>query len=209
MVRDNGPGMDAAAQQRMFDPFYSTKVAGHGLGLSVVLGIVSSNEAAIAVNSQPGAGTVMTVLFPVSAMGDTDHAPIPREPIHSGEGRTILVVDDEKAVRELAANVLSSVGYRVVRAENGDAALDLLATHGSGIAAVLLDVTMPRRDGHSTLREIRKSHPELPVVFSSGAPLEPPAGDGFVRILTKPYTASTLARAVARALDGSFGGDNA
>jgi two-component system cell cycle sensor histidine kinase/response regulator CckA len=151
---------------------------------------------------------MITVLFPASTLGNAGDPPVAAQEVHSGGGGTILVVDDEKGVRELAANVLSSAGYRVLQAEDGVAALDLLAAHGSMIQAVILDVTMPLRDGHSTLREIRKSHPELPVVFSSGAPLEPPANDGFVRILPKPYTASTLSLAVARALNGFFGSDD-
>ncbi len=197
-IEDTGHGIDAAAVTSIFDPFYSTKSKGHGLGLSVVLGIVASHGAGIAVESS-GGGTRMTVLFPVheEVVSEAD-AVADDEPWPTGSG-TVLVVDDEEAVRLMAAATLADVGYRVVQAGDGDEALAVLAANRDAIRAVVLDVTMPRRDGYSTLAELRKAHPTLPVVLSSGKPMTIDA-DPHLALLPKPYTPPALARAVADAV---------
>jgi PAS domain S-box-containing protein len=195
-VRDTGHGVADEARQRIFDPFYSTKAASHGLGLSVVLGILSACGAAIEVDSSPR-GTTMTVLFPevgeggVGRRGEGEQRDWP-----AGDG-LVLVVDDESAVRCMAARVLTEAGYQVVEAEDGAAAVELLDRHAGGICAVLLDVTMPGMDGHQTLAELRKRAPELPVVLSSGRPIDRDDDDPLVRELQKPYPVEALVRAVA------------
>jgi PAS domain S-box-containing protein len=201
-VTDSGQGMLAELIPNIFDPFFSTKSAGHGLGLSTVLGIVSSHDAVIGVESEPGVGTTMEVLFPihegVSASREDVAAPSAWCP---GEG-TVLVVDDEISVRLVAVTALTDAGYEVIQACDGEQALASLRSRGQSIRAVVLDVTMPNRDGHSTLRELRKTHPELPVLLSSGeiTDVEIYQADARVRALHKPYTPVELTQAIAECL---------
>lgn len=198
-VADDGPGMDARTRSMVFDPFFTSKEGGHGLGLSAVLGIVRSHGAAIRVWSAPGRGTTFSVLFPIL---DRRRGAAPKAPDRPGTEHgfgMVLVVDDEQAVRDLAAAVLREAGYLVVEAADGDGALALLEESGNRFRAVLLDLTMPRRDGPSTLAEIRKRHPRLPVVLSSGRQRHPDLADGdaLVRWLGKPYSIVDLLKTVA------------
>lgn len=196
-VADDGPGVPPGVRDRIFDPFYTTKATGHGLGLSVVLGIVSSRGGAIAFDSAEGGGTRVTVLLPAMDRVAT------REPTESndqvwprGEG-VVLVVDDEAAVRKLLTSVLTAAGYQVVEADQGDAGLEMLSRHASSVRAAILDVTMPLRSGYEVLAELRKTHPRLPVWLSSGRAIEVPQHDSFLRVLAKPYSPLELLRALA------------
>jgi two-component system cell cycle sensor histidine kinase/response regulator CckA len=199
-VADDGPGMTAETLERIFDPFYSTKATGHGLGLSVVLGIAASNNAAIKVESRVGVGTTMTVLFPTYEAGTSvQPEPSPRSATTDVTG-TILVVDDQPAIRRLAANVLRNAGYEVLVAEDGAAALSVLGAHGGRLQAVVLDLGMPARSGRETLAELRKRYPHLPVVLSSGGVVRRIPADPFVRFLAKPYAPAQLTAVVAEAI---------
>jgi CheY-like chemotaxis protein len=205
-ITDTGQGIDTKVQPLIFDPFYSTKSAGHGLGLSAVLGIVSSHEAAIKVESALGEGTTVTLLFPAGASLAASGAVQTSDAPPRGEGR-VLVVDDEAAVRKMAALVLREAGYEVLEACDGEEALALVKTSGGSLHAVLLDVTMPKRDGCSTLAELRKTHPTLPVLLSSGklrVLTESQEQDPFLRLLHKPYLAEALVAAVADAIGCSM-----
>jgi len=197
-VADSGHGVAARDHHLLFDPFYSTKVSGHGLGLSVVLGILSSYGGAISVCSREGEGTTMTVLLPVYERDVTPRdADAGTEEWPTGEG-TVLVVDDELSVRHMIAGVLADAGYDVLQAGDGDEALAMFAQHAPSIRAVILDVTMPHRDGHDTLEKLRERDRRVPVLLSSGRPIELPAGDPFVRLLPKPYGPGEILRAIAR-----------
>lgn len=202
-VSDDGPGMDARTRSMVFDPFFTSKEGGHGLGLSAVLGIVRSHGGAVRVASTPGEGTTFTVLFPVMEQQPriypTDSKPAPGA---KGFG-TVLVVDDEHVVRDLASAVLREAGYFVVEAVDGDAALAALDEYGTRLRAVVLDLTMPRRDGLSTLAEIRKRYASLPVVLSSGRPYaaEVTDSDPMIRWLGKPYSIGELLSTVTEAAD--------
>ncbi len=202
-VTDTGCGMDPELVQRIFDPFFSTKSTGHGLGLSAVLGIVSAHDAVIGVGSQRGAGTTITVLFPVYEGAARERAQEPAEGRWRRGTGTVLIVDDEPAVRAVAATALTEAGYDVAEASDGDEALSVLGSVAGPIRAILLDVTMPSRDGYSTLAELRKTHPEVPVLLSSGLPTDLDAlrGDARVRLLRKPYSPSELTRAVAECVE--------
>jgi len=199
-VADDGPGVPPGVRDRIFDPFYTTKVTGHGLGLSVVLGILSSRGGGIAIDTTEGDGTRFSVLLPVAA-GATAGEPLSSNDLAwpKGDG-IVLVVDDEVAVRKLLTVVLTDAGYQVVEAEQGDAALKLLARHGPSVRAMVLDVTMPIRDGYEVLSELRKTHPRLPVWLSSGRAIEVSHHDPFLHVLTKPYAPVELLRALAEQL---------
>jgi PAS domain S-box-containing protein len=166
-VSDTGVGMDTGTLQRIFDPFFSTKFTGRGLGLAAVMGIVESHHGHIRLRSAPGEGTTFRILFP-AVLDSADVGP-PRVTATQWRGQgTVLVVEDEEGVREVVRRMLERLGFQVITAEDGIAALERLQAHQGAIAAVLLDLSMPRMTGQEALHEIRRLRPDVPVVLMSG-----------------------------------------
>jgi PAS domain S-box-containing protein len=206
-VSDSGEGMDEEIRKRIFEPYFSTKFAGRGLGLASVLGIVRGHRGGIKLATKPGGGTSFCVLLPPATR--TAHpapkADRPREaPVRGG---TILIVDDEEWVLELAREFLERGDFDVVTAGGGREALETLRGDlGKTIDAVVLDLTMPDLDGQETFLEIRTLLPDLPVVVASGFSEETTADrfppDAIAAFVRKPYEPEDLIDAVRIALGG-------
>ena len=175
-VRDSGAGMDPATQARVFEPFFSTKFTGRGLGLAAVLGIMRAHGGAIGVDSVRGRGTTFTLLFPASAKSREDEYLTPRSASPSAASPTstgtVLVVDDDETVREVAHQILERAGLQVLRAVDGQAALATFDAEGDQVDLVLLDVTMPVMSGAETLAALRARGWTGPVVLMSGYSLQ-------------------------------------
>ncbi|HEY6000124.1 MAG TPA: ATP-binding protein [bacterium] len=198
-VTDSGCGMDEQTLMRIFDPFFTTKQAGRGLGLASVIGIVRGHRGGIRVSSEPGTGTVFSVLLPVSAGTAERAAHEARPPATRPAGlprSRILVVDDEESVRRTAQAMLEESGFEVVTAEDGAAGVATFEAERGRLGAVLLDLTMPRMGGEEAFNEMHRIDPGVPVLLMSGfdeqesvARLEGRGLAGFVR---KPYRLQTL-----------------
>ena len=203
-VEDDGCGMDAETIGRIFDPFFTTKFTGRGLGLSAMLGIVRGHRAGIHVNSVPEHGTTFTLLFPASEATVALPA-LEAEPTLPISG-TVLVVDDEAIIRELARSSLEAAGIRVFEARDGLEAVEFFQSGKTAVDLVLLDMTMPRMGGAEAFRRIRQLHPTVKVLLTSGytqkesmeslADLPP---DGF---LQKPFRIRELVTMVRKLLGG-------
>jgi PAS domain S-box-containing protein len=200
-VRDRGHGMSAEVLERAFEPFYSTKPKGQGtgLGLATVYGIVTQAGGSIDIDSQPGGGTTVSVLFPACESRPPER---PRRVEPAGPpagGETILVVEDEDAVRRLTCRILSRQGYRVLEAPDGRHALSTWDRHGAEIDLLLTDVVMPGMSGKELAEEIG-----IEPVFMSGYTDDVVLRHGVegLRLVEKPFDAETLLSAVRSALDG-------
>ncbi|MFO0584313.1 MAG: ATP-binding protein [Anaeromyxobacter sp.] len=209
-VRDSGVGMDAALQARAFEPFFTTKPVGKGtgLGLSTCHGIVKQHGGEIELESAPGRGTTFRITLPGAAEEPeapaAATAPAAAAAARAPGAGTILLVEDEPLVRQLATRVLSAAGYAVVEAENGPGAL-ALARRLEGIDLLLTDVVMPGIGGRELRDRIVAEHPGVPVLFMSGYPALPGSDEplGFAPnevILPKPFTGEELLAKVAQTL---------
>lgn len=168
VVRDRGCGIKGQDLQKIFDPFYSTKESGHGLGLAAVLGIVKGHHGAITVDSELQQGTTVSVLLPASNRSETYVQPKSDDCPQRVVGQTILVVDDEPLVRTLVTDALRRFGYSVLTACDGREALEVYARDRERISAVLLDLTMPVMGGEETFEELLKLNPDLKIILTSG-----------------------------------------
>ncbi len=202
-VIDTGHGMDQQTQQHIFEPFFSTRGAGTGLGLATIYGIVKQNAGLIEVSSQPGLGTTFTILFPavqepIAASSAAAAAP-------PGGSEVVLLVEDEKMVRRLAKRILEQQGYGVISADSGAQALQLCAQREGAIDLLLTDVVMPEMNGRELCELLRERLPGLRTLYMSGYTDDIIADNGALyegtNLIKKPFTVEELAGKVREVLN--------
>ncbi len=204
-VADEGCGMRAAELENIFEPFFSTKFTGRGLGLAVVLGIVRAHEGVVTVESLQGRGSTFRVFLPVTVAPLSGAGEPPAVP-ELQAGGLVLLVDDETSVRTAGAKMLEQLGFTVREASDGPEALDLFRRHRDDVRCVVCDLTMPQMSGWDLLARLRTLRPGVPVILASGydkahamAGEHPEWPQVF---LGKPYTRQQLRDALAQALAG-------
>ncbi len=211
-VSDTGAGMDAETRGHAFEPFFTTKELGKGtgMGLATVYGIVTQSGGFVDLESEPGAGTTFRIYLPRAAAVPVEEERDP-EPESPTGTETLLLVEDDEAVRGFARRTLESLGYAVLEAENGVRALSLMDGSDSSVRLVVTDMVMPGMHGRELAERLRRARPDLPVLFVSGFPedwIEQGTGiDPDARFLPKPFSAPALAQAVRDAIDAPLPGD--
>ena len=205
-VSDNGVGMSAAVRARAFEPFFTTKSdqQGTGLGLATVYGIVKQSGGHVWVYSEPGEGTVFKLYFPRIESAAIEAITGVAEPVARGS-ETILVVEDEDALRSLTSRMLERHGYTVLQSRNGADALAFATTYPGTIHAVLTDVVMPQMSGRGLAERLRAVRPRAAVVFMSGYTDDDVLRRGMLeqgsRFLQKPFSTAGLLALIREALD--------
>jgi PAS domain S-box-containing protein len=204
-VKDTGSGIAEKDIEKVFDPFFTSKFTGRGLGLPVVLGVVRTHQGVVTVESKEGLGSVFRAFFPLSNQV-VPQLPekVSKAPAVSADG-VVLVVEDDDSVRKVAKIVLARLGHSVIEARDGIEALEVFQQHKAVIRLVLCDLTMPRMDGWATLAALRKLSPGIPVILTSGYDqAEVMAGDHTEwpqAFLGKPYQTMEVREAIRQALE--------
>ncbi len=203
-VTDTGTGIEAETRDRIFDPFFSTKATGRGLGLATTLGIVRGHKGAIELNAEVGAGTSIRLFFPASKPQKPQRTERTRNPSEwQGTGR-VLIADDEQSVRAVAGTLLKRRGFLVTEAEDGLRAVELFGANPDDYALVILDLTMPGLGGEATFNAIRELRSDIPVVLMSGYNEQEVSrifeNRGLAGFLQKPFRADELYATVVRTL---------
>lgn len=201
-IADTGTGMNKDTLRRAFEPFYTTKPVGEGtgLGLATVYEIVKKHGADIRLDSKPGAYTHVHIDFPVSTGRVAEHE-TRVTPVLRGSGETILLVEDETAIRDLAIALLKNAGYQVLTANDGQHAINIVTTYHGTIDLCLFDVIMPRLSGYQAYDRIRSAGNDIPVLFITGSTSRVENLRGQYPHLQKPFTGITLLAAVRKVLE--------
>lgn len=207
-VTDTGSGMDKTTLARVFEPFFTTKPVGKGtgLGLAMVYGIVKASGGHASVDSEPGRGTSFHLYFP--AVNEPEVAALPPSRLNNPVGtETVLLVEDEDGVRNLARQALEARGYRVLEASDGESAIQICKEHHGVIDLLLSDVVMPRMSGRELREHLASTHPDTRVIFTSGYTDDAIVRHGVLQaesdFLQKPFTIHALLRKVREVLDRS------
>ncbi len=204
-IEDNGKGMDGKTRRRLFDPFYTTKFQGRGLGMAAVFGIIRNHDGWIKVDSEIGRGTLITVYLPIA----TDvHVQEKKDEVPVAPGtETILLVEDEDIVVEITRKMMTRLGYQIRVAQNGEEAMRISDDPQVNFDLVLLDMKLPDMDAKDIFFSLKKAHPEIKVIIFSGYALDGPVqeildagADGFIQ---KPFSFSTLSSQLRAVLGNS------
>ena len=206
-VSDTGTGMDEQTKSKIFDPFFTTKEIGRGtgLGLSIVYGVVKQNNGQINVYSEVGKGTTFKIYFPLRAASTIDHRYSDITSSVQGGTETILIAEDDEVIRALSRQVLSELGYTVIEAADGEAALKLFQDNVDKVRLIITDVIMPKKNGRAFCDEAMKFNPSIKVIYTSGYPADLIEKEGVLwkemNFVSKPASPRTLARKVREVLD--------
>ncbi len=207
-ITDTGVGIDKSIHARIFEPFFTTKEKGRGtgLGLATAYGIVEHHGGLVNFTSEVGVGTTFTVYLPV--INRQVAPPRTESPRMPGGRETILIVDDERMIRELVKDILESKGYQVLTAPDGASAIELFQRRRSSIDLVILDMIMPGMSGIETMRKLKAIESEVKAILSSGFSEDERTREfidlGVKLFLQKPYRTEDLSNAVRRVLDGGW-----
>ena len=206
-VADTGCGMSNETYNRIFEPFYTTKFTGRGLGMSAVLGIIKTHNGALQLTSKPGKGTTFKIYLPVQikeCSGEESPQQIVSVP-WQGSG-TILLVEDEADIRFIAGEMMNDLGFTVIRATNGKEGLELFQKNAADIKLVFTDIGMPVMDGYQLFNELKTLRPDLPIIISSGfgdSDVESRiASEDIAGLISKPYSFDSLSDELKRVVEG-------
>ncbi len=203
-VTDTGCGIARQDIGKIFDPFFSTKGADRGLGLSTVLGFLRGCDGAATVESEPGRGSVVRVFLPLASAGPLQQPAETSPAMEGGAGSTVLLVEDDDAVRRLASGMLTCLDFNILEAKDGVEAVKVFRKHRDEIRCVLCDLAMPRMDGWETLEALRKLAPGIPFILISGYSeshvMKSPHAEQPQVFLKKPYGLRDLKEAIRRSL---------
>jgi PAS domain S-box-containing protein len=204
-VSDSGCGMDEETQKRIFEPFYTTKSTGRGLGMSAICGIIKSHDGILYLNSTPGVGTTFKVYFPIPDVADSAETSPSVSESFDRESGTILLVEDEQVLRSMGIDLLETLGFSAINAQDGHEALKIYRERGSEIDLVLLDLIMPDMGGIEAYRELRAINPELPIIICSGYSIESVSdvieNDRNASFTSKPYIPNELRNLMLRMIN--------
>jgi len=202
-VSDTGIGMSKQTINRIFEPFFTTKFTGRGLGLSAILGIVRGHHGIVKIYSELGKGTTFKILFPLFDNSGTNSsksvATNDKSMTWQGQG-LFLIADDEEAIRSVAKHMIQKLGFEILTAENGREAIEVFSQHADKIVGVLLDLTMPHKDGAEVYQAIKQLNPDINVILSSGYNEQDATqkfiGKGLAGFIQKPYGSADLLKKI-------------
>ncbi|MEI6207417.1 MAG: ATP-binding protein [Desulfuromonadales bacterium] len=205
-VTDSGCGMDDETRRRIFEPFYTTKFTGRGLGMSALLGIITAHKGALQLSSQPGHGSTFKVYLPLQISVAEDGSPQLAAQLSWRGSGTILLAEDEEQVALILKTMLKSLGFTVIEAADGKEAVELYKKHAVDITLVVTDMGMPVMDGYELFRVLKTLNPKLPIIISSGygdtvVTTRIPIGE-IAGLVGKPYSFDQLREVLKRVLDG-------
>jgi polar amino acid transport system substrate-binding protein len=207
-VTDTGQGMNEETRQRVFEPFFTTKEVGKGtgLGLSVVYGIVRQHDGQVTVYSEPGHGTTFRIYLPVNEASASAEQAAVEEEAPVGGTETLLLAEDDKAVREMTLVLLKDFGYRVITAVDGEDAVKKFSENKDRVQLLLFDLIMPKKSGKEAYDEIRLMRPDIKIIFASGYDPDMVRQKALleqnVPVVYKPAPMSTLLKKIRQVLDG-------